>query len=128
MIVSNKFEFENREISEFYDSKRSLCRKVNIDCSEIVEDFINQFGGSALLMLSKEYSINKMVNFIDSSGNSHEYLYHYAWLKNEKVYDPMLDYFNVEKEYYLYKVIECKLSEISVKECSDKNLKCYGGL
>ena len=113
-------------ISNFYKEEREKSLDFGLDCSEIVEDFIQKFGGSAILILSNEWKSHKAIVFKDSNGNELEFLYHYAWLnpKNYKVYDAMLNYYGFSREDYLSEVISDKDSCL-IQEVKSQTLKCY---
>lgn len=98
-----------------------------IDCSEVTEDFIANLGGRALLILSKEYNRYKMFEVTKSDGSTEEYLYHYAWLDNNKrVYDVFLGYKGIPYKEYLAKIGYNKIKEdVIVETINSKVLKAY---
>lgn len=97
----------NAFIDEWSELFNDLHRKSDsgLDCSEMVEDLNREFGGRAVLLLSKDWRKNKQAQFIDSTGEEKYYYYHYAWEKDHYVYDPMLGYYRETMRTYLNKVI-----------------------
>lgn len=90
------------DLEKFYYRQREICLKTpGIDCSEIVENYLDSFKGYALLFLSTRYKTGKGFKVTDSDGEVIDYNYHYAFVQNDKVYDSVLGFCNVRTGEYL---------------------------
>lgn len=112
-------------IEEHYNSVVVKLKTVNLDCSEIAEDFISEFGGRSILVLSKGWESQKCFTIHRCDRSEESFIYHYAWIsRGGFIYDPMLGYKKDTLMDYLNQ-IEVNDSEVEIKIISDKNLKCY---
>lgn len=101
-------------------------RNSGLDCSEMVEDLIRNFGGRALLILSPKHESLNTIEFIDCNSNKHSYVYHYAYVSNDsKVFDPMLGYFDVDYSSYIDRVLGDNSEEPIIEKINGPNLKTF---
>lgn len=122
VMISNSFSSSSDYRAEF--NRLSALRNSGMDCSEMVEDLHEKFGGRALLMLSIEWEEGKQAQFIDVCGEEKYYSYHYAWEKDGFIYDPMLGYYKDTYNSYLRKVIG-QGGRLLVNYVNSFPLRCY---
>lgn len=119
------------KLDRFYEEQvENFKFNPNVDCSELTEDFLNEFDGTALLILHKNYSRWKEFKVTDSNEDEREYVYHYAFISSDrKVYDVMLGYKGLSLDDYLEKIKVKELNEPSdftIEEIKNtKMLKSY---
>lgn len=110
-------------ILQLYNEMRDI-KDNGIDCSEIAENFIREFGGKALLILSKGYKNYKTFTIHDVCGDSYEFMYHYAYIDNNGlIWDPMLGFDGVNR--LTYDSLTRVKGNVCITEAEGPNLKSY---
>ena len=126
--MSKLSESKNFNSNEIFDMCKDLYsrRDSGLDCSEMVEDLMDKFQGSALLILSPNYKSLTPINFVDCNDNVIPYVYHYAYLSEEgKIFDPMLGYFNIGYSSYVDRVLEHSSTKPIIEKVCGPYLKTF---
>lgn len=125
MTLRRGAEFSISDKDAKYVLLANKIKDVNMDCSEIAEDFIEDFGGITLLFLPKVLGNNSKVSMTKQDGSVDSFLYHYAWVSDESlVYDPMLGYKAIPILDYL-ESINLSSRDASLELVKRSRLKCY---
>lgn len=93
----------DEKLQELYNKQREIYLTTpGIDCSELVENYLAEVEGTALLLLHPDWKYGSTFAVVNAFGDVEEYVYHYAYISDDdKVYDSMLGYSNVDIEDYL---------------------------
>lgn len=122
---------ELSELFRFFKHKEIECLgNDGKDCSEIVEDYLEEFGGSALLILHNNHRFYDVIKFNNFTGSVEEYVYHYAFISNVgEIYDSMLGLVAPNLEEYLQMIKLKELNDSSTYTIEEirntKQLKSY---
>ena len=118
------------ELSKCFHIQRDLVTQVSgIDCSEVVENFLAKYKGSALLLLSQNYEKGEMFEMHNSNNDMFRFNYHYAFISEDGViYDAFLGI--ISKNLYEYlnttQPHPITLNSLIVKEIKDsKTLESF---